>query len=400
MSIKSIISTEKIPIKMWIDENNVEESAIQQAKNLANLPFVFKHIAIMPDVHTGYGATIGSVFAAKNTILPSAVGFDIGCGVAAVQTSLTNIDTETLKVIMGDVRKEIPIGVGSNNSEFNEDGMHALEDILMSSKFLSEGNSIVMREWKKAGHALGSLGSNNHFIEIQKSDDGHIGIMLHSGSRNLGHQIATHYNKLAVELNEKYYSVVPKKWELAFLPLDSEEGSNYRDEMEFCLAFAQANRDIMMQVIKNIFTRHFKSISFLDQINIHHNYAALENHFGKNVMVHRKGATSAREGQMGLIPGDQGTASYVVCGLGNPKSFHSCSHGAGRILGRKQAIRELDMKEEVRKMEEKGILHSIRSQDDLDEAPGAYKNIEEVMKNQDDLVEIVVELKPLAVVKG
>lgn len=389
-----------LPIKVWSEEGSIEEGALKQIKNAAMLPFVFHHIALMPDAHQGYGVPIGSVFATEKIIIPNAIGVDIGCGVTAVQTTLTDIDAETLKAIMGDVRKAIPMGVGKNNDTFNEEGMYELEDHLIGSKFLSEGDSVVMKEWKKAGHALGSLGSGNHFVEFQKGDDGYIWVMLHSGSRNLGHQVATHYNKLAVELNEKYHSVVPKKWELAFLPLDSEEGKNYRDEMEFCLAFAQMNRDVMMQAIKDVFVQHVTDIDFMEQINIHHNYAAMENHFNKNVMVHRKGATSAREGQKGLIPGSQGTSSYVVEGLGNPDSFNSCSHGAGRTMSRSKAKKELSVQEEVAKLNAMGVIHTIRNESDLDEAPSSYKDIDVVMKNQEDLVKTLVKLTPLAVLKG
>lgn len=255
---------------------------------------------------------------------------------------------------------------------------------------------------------LASLGGGNHFCEIQKGDDGHIWIMIHSGSRNLGKQVADHYNKIAIDLNKKWHSSVPKEWQLAFLPIDSEEGQDYINEMNYAVEFALANRKLMMNRVKDIFWNEFNKnrptlkleCMFEPMINIAHNYASMENHFGENVMVHRKGATLASDKTVGIIPGSQGTKSYIVRGKGNPESFNSCSHGAGRKMGRKEAQRTLNMDEEIKKLDTQGIIHAIRGEKDLDEAPGAYKDISTVMKNQSDLVEILVELTPLAVIKG
>jgi len=219
--------------------------------------------------------------------------------------------------------------------------------------------------------------------------------MIHSGSRNFGLQIADYYNKLAVQLNEKWHSVLPKEWELAFLPIDSSEGQAYINEMKYAVDFALANRKLMMDRILEII-----GVEHEPMINIAHNYASLEHHFGKDVWVHRKGATLARVDTVGIIPGSQGTHSYIVKGKGNPESFESCSHGAGRKMGRKDAIRRLNLEDEKKKLDDKGIIHAIRGPKDLDEAPGAYKDIQTVMDNQKDLVEILVELTPLGVVKG
>ena len=225
--------------------------------------------------------------------------------------------------------------------------------------------------------------------------------MVHSGSRNLGLKVAKYYNNVAKELNKKYHSSVNPEQDLAFLPLDTEEAQDYLVEMDYCLNFAFANRLKMMNKIKQIFIdQNKKDICFDKVINIHHNYAVLENHFGENVMVHRKGATRAREGEIGIIPGSQGTCSYIVEGLGNPESFNSCSHGAGRKMGRNDAKRRLNLADEQKKLNDKGILHSVRNIDNLDEAPGSYKDIEVVMDNQKDLVKILVKLEPLGVVKG
>jgi len=224
--------------------------------------------------------------------------------------------------------------------------------------------------------------------------------MVHSGSRNLGLQVANHYNILARELNHKYHSAVPLEWNLAFLPVFSSEGQAYLREMQYCVDYAHANRALMHRRIKEAILQHIPNVDFDNEINIAHNYARLENHFGHNVYVHRKGATSAREGEIGIIPGSQGTSSYIVRGKGNRDSFCSCSHGAGRKMGRKAAQRDLNFEEEKRKLDEQGIVHGIRSQTDLDEASGAYKDINVIMKEQADLVDILEELKPLGVVKG
>ena len=227
--------------------------------------------------------------------------------------------------------------------------------------------------------------------------------MIHSGSRNLGKQVADHYNKIAKLNNEKWFSSIPKEDDLAFLPADSLMGENYIREMNYCVEFALANRKLMMKRIMQIFAdteKEYCDIKFEPIINIAHNYASLENHFGQNVWVHRKGATKATKGLVGIIPGSQGTASYIVEGLGNKESFMSCSHGAGRRMSRSQARRELNLKEEIAKMNKKGIIHGLRNQGDLDEASSAYKDVEVVMKNQADLVKILVKLLPLAVIKG
>jgi tRNA-splicing ligase RtcB (3'-phosphate/5'-hydroxy nucleic acid ligase) len=235
---------------------------------------------------------------------------------------------------------------------------------------------------------------------LQKGRDGFVWIMIHSGSRNLGFKVAGHYDKLAIDLNEKWHSKVPKKWQLAFLPLDSQEGQEYMNEMSYCVDFAHRNRILMMKHVRESIEKICGDVNFDTPIDVAHNYAAMENHFGKNVLVHRKGATKAYEGQLGLIPGSQGSASYIVEGLGNPDSFKSCSHGAGRRMSRTKAKNELDLATEIKHMNDLGIVHGLRHQKDLDEAMGAYKNIDKVMALQKDLVKIKVKLMPLAVIKG
>ena len=385
------IATERLPIKLWLDD--VEEGALQQAKNLANLPFAFKHVALMPDCHQGFGMPIGGVLALDEVIIPNAVGVDIGCGMCAVKTSLEHISHPQLKNIMYDIREVIPLGFKRHKTIQDEKHMPANTD--------PYSMEVVSREYESARYQIGTLGGGNHFIEVQKGSDGKIWIMIHSGSRNIGKQVADHYNRLAVKLNEKWKSPVPRSAQLAYLPLDTRESQEYIKEMQYCVDFALANRKLMMDRTIDIFSDHFKSeFNTFPMINIAHNYAAKEKHFGKEVIVHRKGATLAEEATTGIIPGSQGAKSYIVKGKGNPESFNSCSHGAGRIMGRKQAQRSLNLKAEIKKLNEQGIIHAVRAVRDLDEAAGAYKNIDVVMKNQEDLVDIMVELRPLAVIKG
>lgn len=240
----------------------------------------------------------------------------------------------------------------------------------------------------------------NHFIEIQVDATDSVWVMIHSGSRNLGKVVAEYHNKVAKDLNASFYSIVPANYDLAFLPLDSIEGRKYMEEMNVCVKFADANRRFMFAKIVQVFQNFFgnSEIEFLH--SIHHNYACIENHFGQNVVVHRKGATSAKKDEIGIIPGSQGTASYIVRGLGNKESFMSCSHGAGRKMSRTKAKNELDLQEQIAILDEQGIIHSMNNTNSLDEAPGAYKDIDEVMNNQSDLVDILEKLNPIAVIKG
>lgn len=378
-----VIDTEKIPIKMWL--NDIEETALQQAKNLANLPFAYKWISIMPDSHSGYGMPIGGVMATNGVIVPNAVGKDQGCGMRAMKTSLENVIESDLKKAMGMIRESIPVGFNHNKDNQEWSGFSAVPDI-----------PILKAELPSARKQLGTLGSGNHFIEIQKGSDNHIWIMIHSGSRNIGNKVADKYHKLAQLFCNRWFSQIPDK-DLAFFPIEEDEGKEYFEAMKYCLDFAKANRQLMMEKITNIFHEVFHC-SFLEEIDIHHNYAAFEHHYGKDVLVHRKGATKASLGLTGIIPGSMGTSSYIVEGLGNSESFESCSHGAGRKMGRKEASRTLNLEEEQNKMT--GIIHGLRDVSNLDEAPGAYKDIDEVMENQQDLVKIKVSLKPLASIKG
>ena len=384
--MEKVITTERVPIKLWLED--IEEGALEQAKNLANLPFAFKHIAIMPDSHQGYGMPIGGVLATKKEIIPNAVGVDIGCGMCSLRTSLKEIDTERLKKVMGIIRKTVPVGHKHHDSKQDEKWMPKSDEIL----------PIVEQEYESAMHQVGTLGGGNHFIEIQKGSDGFIWIMIHSGSRNIGYTVAKHYNKKAKEKNELMSVDIPK--DLSFFPAGTDEFTSYLNEMNYCIEFALNNRKLMMERVKSAFTDVINTIEFSDFINKPHNFASREKHFGEDVIIHRKGATRARDGELGMIPGSQGAYSYIVKGKGNTESFESCSHGAGRVMSRTKAKKTLSVESETEMLEEMGVLHAIRSENDLDEAPGSYKDIQEVMDYQTDLVDIEIKLKPLAVIKG
>jgi|SRR5690554_4685474 len=385
---KAIIDTEKLPIKLWLDVDDVEEDTLRQARDLANLPFAFSHIAIMPDTHLGYGMPIGAILATKGAIIPNAVGVDIGCGMCSLRTNLKDINTDDLKKVMGVIRKNVPVGFKRHDTQQDESWMPQ-----------KKGNlPIVEQEYQNGLYQIGTLGGGNHFIEIQKGSDGYIWIMVHSGSRNIGFTVANHYNAIAKELNEASGSKVPT--DLAHIPETSEYYELYYNEMNYCIEFALANRKLMMERAKDAFLEIIPHVEFSNFINKPHNFADTETHFGVEVMVHRKGATRARKGEWGMIPGSQGTRSFLVTGKGEPHSFQSCSHGAGRLMSRNQARRELDLKAEVKMLKDQGILHAIRHKSDLDEAPSSYKDIDEVMANQTDLVNIEIVLQPLAVIKA
>ncbi|MBQ9436173.1 MAG: RtcB family protein [Bacteroidales bacterium] len=381
------------PVKIWTGE--VEESAMEQIANLTKLPFMFHHLAIMPDVHAGMGMPIGGVLATVDAVIPNAVGVDIGCGMCAVKTSwkVENITPDVLrKKIMRGIRKAIPLGKEHHKKAQDEKFMPQGHDI--------DSMQVVRSQYISATKQVGTLGGGNHFIELQRDEEGNLWVMIHSGSRNLGKKVGDYYNRLAATLNERWHSVVAPELHLAFLPLKTNEFNNYWAEMQYCVDFALCNRRLMMERIKEILAEALPSIEFEPMINIAHNYATWEHHFSKNVIVHRKGATLAREGVMGIIPGSQGTASYIVEGLGNLDSFCSCSHGAGRVMSRTKAVQSLSLQDEIKRLDDQGIVHAIRTVHDLEEAAGAYKDIETVINNELDLVRIVTRLLPIAVIKG
>lgn len=396
-----------VPIMSWCPDPEV--GAMNQITDAAKHPAVFKHVALMPDAHQGYGVPIGSVVALQNAISPNMVGVDIGCGMRAVKTSITDISPDLLNKMKNLIQKEIPVGMNSRREVVD----HNFPIEMCHSHLSNMSNEFSKTYMKKVEKSIGTLGGGNHFIEFQKGDDGNIWIMIHSGSRNFGKKIADHFNFVASQYNKLFHTernkIAPN---LAFLPATLEDGADYITAMEFALDYAKENRRVMMEIIKRIVSEncYFPSmLSFDFELDVHHNYASQENHFGKNVWVHRKGATSAREGQLGIIPGSMGTKSYIVEGKGNIMSFNSCSHGAGRVKSRTAATLELDVEKERKVMENivcddfqkiKRGNKKVRGKLDLGEASGAYKDIDEVMKNQVDLVQIHTELTPLMVVKG
>lgn len=380
-------------VKMWTTE--FDDMAREQINNLASLPFVHHHIAIMPDCHGGMGMPIGGVLPTTNVVIPNAVGVDIGCGMRAVKTNIrAGRLTENIlrNVFMKGIRGRIPLGM--EHHEQMQDEKH------LPTGFDLEKLPVVKNHYISIHRQVGTLGGGNHFIELQRDEDGWLWIMIHSGSRNLGKQVGDFYNKRAKWLNELYYSKVDSKLTLPFLPLKTHEFNDYWNEMNYCIAFAKCNRQLMMERIQEVIVDALPSAKFEPAIDIAHNYAAWENHFGSSCIVHRKGAVRAQAGEIGIIPGSQGTCSYIVEGLGNPDSFMSSSHGAGRLMSRSQAIKTLNLEDEIQKLESKGIVHAIRSQRDLDEASSAYKDIDQVIALETDLVKVITKLEPIAVIKG
>ena len=385
-----VFKRQRIPIKLWADR--IDENAMVQAEDLASLPFAYHHIALMPDVHCGLGMPIGGVLVTKGVVVPNAVGVDIGCGMCAVKSSLRveEVNRKSLSKVVELIKERVPVGM--------EHHAHLCDESLLPPGYDVEKLPYVKTQLTAARHQLGTLGGGNHFMEIQKSKEGDVWMMIHSGSRNVGKRVADHYGKIAKRLNAMWYSSTVEG--LEFLPIETAEAKAYWNEMLWCVDFALCNRRAMMDAMCESLSSVFPHVEFEPMINIAHNYAAWENHFGRDVIVHRKGATRAYNGEIGIIPGSQGSKSYIVQGLGNPESFMSCSHGAGRVMGRREACNVLDLKKEIRRMNAKGIIHGISERRHLDEAPSAYKDIDTVMANQVDLVKPIVQLSPLAVIKG
>lgn len=399
-----------IPIKIWTKENQIEDSCMQQAINLANLPFLHKWVALMPDTHTGMGMPIGGVIASDGVIIPNAVGSDIGCGMAYVQTNikadeLMKVQTASgslLQCIIGDILRNIPVGFSRHKQK---QGSEVVDKAIANPKKYTFAPELY-DELQNVYYQAGTLGGGNHFIEIQEDENGYVGIMLHSGSRNIGARVCNHFHKVARDLNIKWHTQVPDHYKLAFLPSDSIEGEAYINFMQFCLDFAHENRDKMMDEVQRTFTKlvekHLdKTPEYSDYINCHHNYAALEHHWGRDVWVHRKGAIRAREEEIGIIPGAMGSSSYIVKGKGNIESFMSCSHGAGRRLSRTKAKETFSVEQVMTDIKSSGMVLGKHSKKDVaEEYRLSYKDIDEVLENEKDLVEPIKKLKTLGVVKG
>ena len=408
-----------MPVKSWCAD--CEEGAVKQAASLAQHPALFHHVALMPDAHLGYGMPIGGVVAAEDAVIPAAVGVDIGCGMIATETDVPAerfADMAFRRAFQEKLKTRIPVGEGVSHKTTQD--WEGFEEYTANNGMRSD-----LWPSKLDRMNLGTLGGGNHFIELQKTtpleiggalgdralpdgDESRVWLMIHSGSRNLGKRIEEHYHKIASRLCSRFRVPLADP-DLAFLPIAEKEGHDYFTDMLFALRYAKENRRRMMEAMKETLLEFAPGANFIRTIDIHHNYAACEEHFGKKVFVHRKGATSAKLDEVGIIPGSMGTASYIVRGLGNPDSFMSCSHGAGRRMSRVAASANLTVEECDKAMEGivcerwgryKGFSKKAKGKFDLSEAPQAYKDIEGVISSELDLVEPLVRLVPLASLKG
>lgn len=394
--MKSVVNTGRVPVKLWAPVGDVEEGAIQQLVNTANLPCVFRHVAVMPDVHLGKGATVGSVVATRGAVIPACVGVDIGCGMMAVQTPFTAADLpDSLAALRTDIEAGVPVGFNQHSSPTTE------AEAWAGFAGFSEIPSQLHDKGGKALRQLGTLGGGNHFIELCLDERQQVWVMLHSGSRNIGKEIAEVYIEKAKDLM-KWYMIDLADPDLAYLVEESQEFRDYWRDLQWAQAYAMKNREIMMtQVLRCVGAalrgERDQPVERLTEVNCHHNYADREHHFGSNVIVTRKGAVRARAGDMGIIPGSMGTRSYIVRGLGNPESYCSCSHGAGRRMSRGKAKAVFSQDDLV---SQTAGVECRKDTGVIDEIPGAYKDIDTVMANQSDLVEIAATLKQVLCVKG
>jgi len=401
-----ILDTNNVPIKAWTDGVPFEAEAEAQLRRVAALPFVHKWIAVMPDVHAGMGATVGSVIACAKAVIPAAVGVDIGCGMMAVKTSLRAEQLpDDLRPLRLAIEAAVPHGRTDHGGK-NDRGAFGdvparvaaawaelapgYEQILADHPHLQLGQRV---------NQLGTLGTGNHFIEICLDEAGAVWVMLHSGSRGVGNKIGSYFIDKAKQAMRRWFVNLPDM-DLAYLPQGDELFDDYLGAVSWAQAYARTNRELMMHATIEAlrasqllpeFTAH------LEAVNCHHNYVSFENHYGENVIVTRKGAVRAREGELGIIPGSMGAKSFIVRGKGNPESFHSCSHGAGRAMSRTKAKKVFTLDDHA--VATAGV-ECRKDMDVLDETPGAYKAIDDVMAAQADLVEIVYTLKQIVCVKG
>lgn len=391
-----VITTERVPVKIWTTD--VEPGALEQLKNIAKLPFVFKHVAAMPDVHYGAGTTVGSVIATEGAVIPAAVGVDIGCGMMAMRF---RTPAAALRPYAAQLRRTIeamvPVGFNAHLeqtlSSFAWKGWETFPGYQFEVGKQEEAR-------KKAGLQHGTLGGGNHFIELCEDDEGYTWAMLHSGSRGVGKKLADIHMKAAQDLCARYFIQLPDK-NLAYLVEGTREFDEYIEAVTWAQTYAWENRILMMGLVRSALEAvggHIGVPVFPEkEVHVHHNYVTKEAHFGRNVWVTRKGAVCARAGMAGIIPGSMGARSYITEGLGNPDSFHSSSHGAGRRMGRKEARRQFTTAD----LEAQTAGVDCRKDDHvLDELPGAYKDIDTVMANQQDLVKPVHVLKQFLCVKG
>ncbi|WP_436493119.1 RtcB family protein [Actinokineospora sp. HUAS TT18] len=382
-----------VDIRLWTRPETVEAQAMRQLQNIAALPWVFKHVAVMPDVHYGKGATVGSVIAMRDAVSPAAVGVDIGCGMTAVRTSLTANDLPaSLAKLRSKIEAAVPVGFGAHKNEAFTD--RDAKDWPTFWKTLDELTPAVKRNHGKALQQMGTLGGGNHFIEICLDTTKQVWVMLHSGSRGIGNLLAQHHIEVAQTL--AHNKSLPDR-DLAVFLAGTPQMAAYRHDLTWAQDYAKRNRSVMLRLVCDVIRKEFWQVKFDEPISVHHNYVAEETHFGEQVLVTRKGAIRAGLGDLGIIPGSMGTGSYIVRGLGNPDSFESASHGAGRRMSRnkaKQRYTRDDLAAQTAGVEcrkDSGVV---------DEIPAAYKDIDEVLRDQQDLVEIVAKLKQVICVKG
>lgn len=407
-----VMNTKGTPVKSWTKGVPFEDQAREQVKNIAELPFIHKWVAVMPDVHLGKGATIGSVVPTLGAVIPAAVGVDIGCGMMAVKTSMNASQLpDNLFAIRSAIESAVPHGRSARARKGRDKGSwgEIPSDVVTAWSQLSTDfeqlcvKHPLLKKTNNIGH-LGTLGTGNHFIEICLDETDQVWFMLHSGSRGVGNKIGTHFIEKAKKDMQRWHINLPDK-DLAYLPEGSDNFKDYVEAVEWAQSFAQINREVMMNRVINavkssLTTTSNTAIAFeanIEAVNCHHNYISREHHFGKNVIVTRKGAVRAREGEMGIIPGSMGARSFIVRGLGNEDSFCSCSHGAGRVMSRTQAKKVVSLEEH--KQATQGVECRV-DRDVIDETPSAYKDIDKVMQAQSDLVEIVHSLKQVVCVKG
>jgi tRNA-splicing ligase RtcB len=394
----------RVPIKAWIDGVELEEEARRQLRNVAALPFIHHHVAVMPDCHWGMGATIGSVIPTVGAIVPAAVGVDLGCGMMAQETSLRASDLpDTLAGLRAAIERAVPVGGPGERGSWKESGRHGMPAAVAGAwRSMARGWRDIVAAHPKIGKGLtaeqlGTLGTGNHFIEVCLDEHDAVWVMLHSGSRGLGNRIGTYFIERAKEAMRRASVPLPDA-NLAYLVERSAEFDDYVDAVGFAQDFARTNRQLMMDRVLAMLREHLPPFRLGAQaIDSHHNYVASERHFGKDVWVTRKGAVRARNGDLGIIPGSMGTRSYIVRGKGNPESFSSCSHGAGRRMSRGAAKRCFTVADHVR------ATAGVECRKDagvLDETPGAYKDVDAVMAAQRDLVEVVHTLRAVVCIKG
>ena len=398
MPIKQVLSSQRVPVKIWTDD--VDENSKQQLANIASLPFVHHHVAAMPDVHLGIGATIGSVIATHKAIIPAAVGVDIGCGMVACRLSLTGneLDERALKKVFDQIGRDVPVGREQHRDE------RALVDA--ARPFAPRLERMTLKhprllksfgKFSKWVNQMGTLGGGNHFIEICLDESNRVWVMLHSGSRGIGNALASYFIDLARKDMERSMIQLPDR-DLAYFAEGSEHFEDYVCALTWAQEYAMQNRREMADLVLAALKRHLPRFEVAGEVvNCHHNYVALEHHYGADVWLTRKGAIRAREGDLGIIPGSMGARSYIVRGKGDAQSFTSCAHGAGRRMSRTAAAKQFSAADLARQTE--GVI-CRKDKGVVDEIPGAYKDIDSVMANQSDLVEVLHTLKQLVCVKG